>query len=419
MLRTISTYFIFALIILMTGCGSSNVTIPEGIWQGAIFRKDVSIPFLLDIKLSKNKQHYLVHVLNGSERLVMDSSYVENDSLHIPMTMFDAEIVAKVGSDKLEGVWKRYHEGREIGALPFQARYNVTYRFHEDELKPSTTTTTTFSSNEKWSTTFYSEDKADTTQAIGIFEQKGSVVTGTFLTTTGDYRYLAGYTNEDSLYLSAYDGSHLYLFRAKKKEDGSLEGDFHAGLNGFRTWKAHKDAQATLADATTLTYLKPGYETLDFSFPDMNGQMISTKDERFSNKVVVVQIMGSWCPNCMDETNFLAPWYKENKQRGVEIIGLTYEQSTDVKEVAPKIKKMIDRFDMEYPVVLAGSREKESAAKSLPALNHIMSFPTTIILDKQKKVRHIHTGFSGPGTGIYYEEFVDEFNRVIDQLLAE
>ena len=69
--------------------------------------------------------------------------------------------------------------------------------------------------------------------------------------------------------------------------------------------------------------------------------------------------------------------------------------------------------------MLAGSREKESAAKSLPALNHIMSFPTTIILDKQKKVRHIHTGFSGPGTGIYYEEFVDEFNRVIDQLLAE
>jgi peroxiredoxin len=211
----------------------------------------------------------------------------------------------------------------------------------------------------------------------------------------------------------------LYLFRAKKNEDGTLEGDFHAGLNGFRTWKAFKDPNVTLADASTLTFLKPGYESLDFSFPDVDGNVISSKDARFNNKVTVVQIMGSWCPNCMDETNFLAPWYIENKHRGIEMVGLTYEQSDDVKIAGPKMRKMIERFGIQYPVLLAGTREKESAAKSLPALNHIMSFPTTIILDKNRKVRHIHTGFSGPGTGHYYDEFVDEFNQVISKLLAE
>jgi len=121
----------------------------------------------------------------------------------------------------------------------------------------------------------------------------------------------------------------------------------------------------------------------------------------------------------MDETNFLAPWYKENRQRGIEIVGLTYEQSKDLAVSKPKMLKMVERFGIEYPIVLAGSREKESAAASLPALNHIMSFPTTIIVDKNKKVRHIHTGFNGPGTGHYYDEFVEEFNQLIDKLVAE
>lgn len=129
--------------------------------------------------------------------------------------------------------------------------------------------------------------------------------------------------------------------------------------------------------------------------------------------------MGSWCPNCMDETNFLAPWYKKNKERGVEIVGLAFEHSDDLAVSAPKLKRMISRFNIEYPVLLAGTNTNEATAKALPMLNKVMSYPTTIFIDKEGKVREIHTGFSGPGTGKYYDEFVTEFNQLMDKLISE
>ena len=121
----------------------------------------------------------------------------------------------------------------------------------------------------------------------------------------------------------------------------------------------------------------------------------------------------------MDETSFLSSWYKKNKGRGIEVIGLAFEKSADMTVSGPRIERMKDRFAIEYPVVLAGTNDKIEAAKALPALNRVVAFPTTIIVDKKGQVRHIHTGFSGPGTGVYYDQFVDEFNRTIEKLLAE
>ena len=121
----------------------------------------------------------------------------------------------------------------------------------------------------------------------------------------------------------------------------------------------------------------------------------------------------------MDETNFLSPWYKKNKSRGVEVVGLAYEKSADLKESAPKLQRMIDRFQIDYPIALAGTNNKAEASKTLPMLNRIIGFPTTILIDKRGNVRQIHTGFSGPGTGKYYDEFTDDFNRLVDKLIAE
>jgi thiol-disulfide isomerase/thioredoxin len=132
-----------------------------------------------------------------------------------------------------------------------------------------------------------------------------------------------------------------------------------------------------------------------------------------------VQIMGSWCPNCMDETNFLSPWYRKNRERGVEIIGLAYEKNPDFSVSAPKLKKMITRFGIEYNVLLAGQNDKAKASLTLPMLNRVLAFPTTIFIDRNGKVRKIHTGFSGPGTGEYYTQFVEEFEQFVDKLVAE
>ncbi|GAB4032523.1 TlpA family protein disulfide reductase [Spirosoma jeollabukense] len=415
-MKKVITYIIF---LAVTACsGQSSPTVKTGTYRAVLKTRGGELPFGLDIQPAPgDAKTYTVFALNGKERLPMDPATVQGDSLRIPMALFDSELMAKIDSNTLRGVWRRRRAAQQYQTLPFEAQYGVNYRFVPDEKTGSAATNLTGT----WATNFGSKTgKVDTVNAVGVFDQKGSHLTGTFLTPTGDYRYLDGNVVGDSLFLSCFDGSHVYLFKAKHDPaTKTLTGGQWAGVSGYESWVARFDPSAKLPDAATLTYLKPGAKTLNASFPEPNGKIVSLADPRFKNKVTIVQILGSWCPNCMDETNFLSPWYKRNKQRGVEILGLAFERSAEMTESGPKIERMKQRFNIDYPVVLAGTNDKAQASKALPDLNAIVAFPTTIVLDKKGQVRHIHTGFSGPGTGKYYDQYVDEFNRLIDKLVSE
>jgi thiol-disulfide isomerase/thioredoxin len=269
----------------------------------------------------------------------------------------------------------------------------------------------------KYSVDFIFE--ADTTPAIGIFKQVGDSVTGTFLTETGDYRYLQGNVSNGMLQLSTFDGNHAYIFTASKGQDGKIIGEFYSGKTHMEFWEGIRDDNAQLADPESLTFLKKGFEKIEFSFPDVNGKKIGLNDEKYKNKVVILQLFGTWCPNCMDETKFLVPWYKEHQQRGVEIIGLAYERKDDFNYASTRVKKMIEKFNVPYDFVIAGTNNKEKASETLPQLNKIVAFPTTIFIGKDGKVKKIHTGFAGPGTGIYYDQFVEHFNETVNELLGQ
>ena len=394
----------------LNACKTST-ELKTGIWRATIPTGGGELPFNFDIQ--KEGDAYSVLILNGEEKLKMDKAFIKDDSLHIPMEVFDAQIIAKIGNEKLTGYWKKMRSDLTFIQGNFTAEFGKNYRFSEKENK------ITASLSSKYKVLFRSEDKKDSTVSVGIFNTKGSKVTGTFLTTTGDYRYLAGDIVGDSIKLSCFDGTHLFLFKAKIEGDKLTNGEFWSSLNSLETWEGVKDDNAKLPDEKTLTFLKKGFKTLSFSFPNEAGDKISLTDSRYQGKVVVAQIMGSWCPNCMDESKFLAPWYAKNKQRGVEIIGLAYEKSTDPNFAFPKIKRLKERFGIDYEVLLAGTNDKAEASKTLPMLNHVLGFPTTIFIDKKGQVREIHTGFSGPGTGKYYDDFVRDFNKLVDKLLAE
>ena len=412
------------LLSLPSACSgqSSPATVTPGTYRATLKTHVGDLPFGLDIQPTAGKAGaYTVFALNGTERLPMDASTVQGDSIHIPMVMFESELVAKIDGNTLRGEWRRRRVSQPMQTLPFMAQLGKNYRFVPDEK----TSTTNLTGN--WATAFDSKTgRVDTTDAVGVFKQTGNHLTGTFLTPTGDYRYLDGNVVGDSLFMSCFDGgSHLYLFKAKHNPaTKTLTGGFWSGVSGYESWVAKLNPAAKLPDPSTLTYLKPGAKTLNASFPeptrgDGPGKTVSLADPRFKNKVTVVQIMGSWCPNCMDETNFLSPWYKRNKSRGVEVLGLSFERSPEMAVSGPKIERMKQRFNIDYPVLLAGTNDKAQASRALPDLNAVVAFPTTIFIDKKGQVRHIHTGFSGPGTGKYYEQYVDEFNRLVDKLLAE
>jgi thiol-disulfide isomerase/thioredoxin len=392
--------FLFLSLLFIVSC-KSKPELKAGLWRAEVPTLAGILPFHIQIENNK------AFAINADEKLAFDTLYFQNDSLHLKMELFDAEIIAKVEGETMKGIFRKKMANLENREGEFLAKWGQDFRFQNG--------VETDILGKKYSVTF--KDEKNTYEAVGIFEQKNNRIKGTFLTNTGDYRYLDGNVVGDSLKLTCFDGNHIFLFTAKISGDSLLGGTFCYSLKGIEKWSGVKNEGAALPDANSLTFLKPGFTTIDFSFPDETGKMVSIKDQRYKNKVTVVQILGSWCPNCMDETRFLVNFKKKNPS--VEIIGLAFEKSLEPTFVNPKIQKLKSRFGVTYPILLAGKNDKADASDKLPMLNKIISFPTTIIIDKKGIVRQIHTGFSGPGTGEYYLKFVEEFGRFMEKLERE
>ena len=401
--------FIVLIAIVLNACKNKNVQPENGIWRATLKTESgVEIPFNFDLQDSAGKK--VMYLINGDERLKTEEIVFQGDSLFVQMP-FEAEIRAQLGA-KLKGMWVKQLADKSV-SMEFSAEPNIDERFFqtgEEEVGKV---------GGRWTVAFVSRKTNDTTLAVGEFKQDGSKLTGTFLTATGDYRFLEGAVSENKLFLSTFDGSNAYLFTGHLENDSTIiDGKFYSGFSSITDWAAKRDEKAMLPDAYSLTSLKPGYSRLDFNFPNLEKKQVSSADERFKNKVVVVQFLGSWCPNCMDETAYLAPFYDKYKVKGVEVVALAYERTSDFDRSLKNLLKLKNRLDVNYEILITGFTNKE-VLKSMPSLNSFSAFPTTVVMDKKGKVRHILTGFNGPGTGIHYTKFKNDFEKTINALLAE
>lgn len=350
-----------------------------------------------------------IEIYNDNEVIEVDEISYRNDSVFIQTPVFESYIAAVFEGQNLKGDFINKTRNR---LSPFYATYNKDQRF-------SVVRTPEVNIAGLWETVF-SEGTKGEYQAKGNFKQQGEKVTGTFRTTTGDYRYLEGVIDGDSLKLSAFDGAHAFLFTAKVT-DSTIEGYFYSGNHWKEPFRAARNPFYELPDPEELTFLKEGHDQLEFTFPDENGKLVSLSDERFKNKVVLVMLMGTWCPNCLDGSKYYTKFYADNKDKEFEIVALAVE-FVKTKEMAfSNIKRLRDRVGMEYPILLAqyGTGSKTKLHEKLPMLNEILSYPTSIFIDKKGKVRKIYTGFNGPATGYKYNEFTTDFEDFVEMLLAE
>lgn len=398
--------------VVMEKAGSNADTgdpaFPYGYWRGTFqLRPDLEIPFNFEIKEAATGS--VVYFLNAGERFEGGRLKTSGDSLFILLDPFDNELAFHTEGHTLTGVLRK--QDQSGNPVPVKAAWAEIYRFAETGVPPAGDLSGTYD-------IIFKSDNGKEEKAVGLFHQEGAKLRATFLRITGDSRYLEGVVEGNRFYLSSFIGSSPAYYTGSFGPGGMLSGKV-IGIRGEQLFTGQSNEAAALPDPYALTYLKDGYTSLDFSFPDTVGSLVSLKDNKYKNKVVIVTITGTWCPNCIDEAGFLAPWYRENKDRGVEIISIHYERQTDpafVKKVMGRFRK---KFDIQYDQVFAGPADKQYVAGSLPALNTFLSFPTTIFVDKKGKVTKIHTGYSGPATGKYYEAFVKEFNAEIDQLLKQ
>jgi thiol-disulfide isomerase/thioredoxin len=385
---------------------TKNNTLKNGTYRAILEVQDnESLPFLFDVKSPTELQ-----IFNAEEVIEVDDVDYRNDSIFIKTAVFEGYIAAKFDGDNLNGSFIIESLDRVV---PFSATYTEDSRF-EIKWKSSQNVSGI------WETVFSKGIAGDEYIAKGIFKQEGDKVTGTFRTTTGDYRYLEGVIDGDIMKLSTFDGAHAFLFTAKVT-DSTMEGQFYSGNHWKEPFVAKRNETYELPSANELTFLKEGYDHIDFIFPNASDEMVSIRDDRFKNKVVIVQIMGTWCPNCLDETKYYAEFYKNNRDKDFEIVALAFEYSKTKEEAFSRIDDLQYKVGIDYPILLAqyGTSDKAKAQEKLPMLNNVLSYPTSIFIDKTGKVRKIHTGFNGPATGEKYVEFKTEFEEFVGALLAE
>jgi len=385
----------------------------EGTWKGSLLRKD-AVPIVFLFTLEKVQKWYEIKIKNGEELLQVPDIAITGDSMFFDMPFFESSFRIGIQNDgTMKGVMTKGTAASPV-IWPFYAIPNSKERF---EVLRSPV----FNISGRWSATFINS-AGKQRPAIAEFSQQGAHVTGSFLTPSGDYRYLEGIVSGDSLYLSAFDGSHVYLFTALiASKDEITNGVFYSGSSGKDLWEARFDPSALLPDMGNTPLIKDQDMAIDFRFPDLDSNLVALSDMRFRGKVVVLQLMGSWCPNCMDETRFLSEYHKANRNRGVEVIALAYEYSTDFQRSQKSIVRFKDRFAVEYPMLITGVRVNDSlrTEKTLPNITPVKVFPTTLYIGKDRRIRKIETGFNGPGTGIHYEAYKKEFEETVDALLRE
>jgi peroxiredoxin len=187
-------------------------------------------------------------------------------------------------------------------------------------------------------------------------------------------------------------------------------------LSAAREDAARAKEIGTPTDPARHTRMKDPQEPFRFSFPDLQGRLVASTDARFRGKVLLVNISGSWCPNCHDEAPFLAALYRKYQAKGLEVVTLSFEEADQLSNPT-RLRAFNEQYGIGYTVLLAG--EPEQLTEKVPQADNLNAFPTTFLIGRDGRVRVVHAGFPSPGSGAYYTKAEREITQEVEKLLAE
>jgi thiol-disulfide isomerase/thioredoxin len=402
---------------LTTGCSvspgrSSSSHLPRtGDWRAVLDTPGGELPF--GLRIERRGKLWAAEIRNGDESVRLPVIQVSGGRVLFDFAHYDSRIEATVDESgrELVGEWTKTRGPGTSDSVPFRASFG--------DPKPFSRAAGPRDARDafvgRWRVDFSGGDDP----AIGVFGPHGdAAVRGTFLTTVGDYRYLAGGVVGDELQLSTFDGGHAFLFRASVSDSGELRGNFWSGNWWHETWTATRDDKADLSDAFERTRWKDGVELSSLVFPDLDGVERSLADSQFAGRARIIQVFGSWCPNCHDSSELLRELHEEYGPRGLAILGIAFELTGDFERDARQVRRYVARHRLRYPVLLAGLAAKAEATRTLGALDRVRSYPTTIFLRADGSVRAVHSGFAGPATGSAHTALRQKFRALIEELLV-
>src|ERR1700730_6897674 len=382
----------------------------EGLWDAVILAGQAEIPFRFEITQTGDRIQGFF--FEGVQKIGSTSGSFTGEKLQLEYEFLNTTLVATFDGEKLEG---RYHANRKNGR-------EYAFRAHRF-LPPAADSSAAHQIAGNWEMQRVGAD-ANATKTSRLswklyLRQSGPEVSGSILRVDGDTGNLSGRWNGDTLILSHFAGERPVLFEAKLQADGTLDVTYNRQNKylAARTSEARAKGIPEPPDPTRYTSVKDPSEPFHFSFPDLDGKLISDADARFRGKVVILAIGGTWCPNCRDEAPFLTELYKDFHARGLEIVGLNFEASGDPVEDKPRVVSFVKEFGVTYPMLLAGAIE--DVQTKLPQLVNFGAYPTSIYLGRDGRVASVHAGFASAATGEEHVRLKSEVRKSIEQMLAQ
>lgn len=394
------TIYILSLLSFFS-CSKQELTM-NGNWRVSITLQDRELPVIISLK--QNDQLLSGHLVNSSEKIELSGKII-NNKFDIEIGSHYAKLSGGLSREGITGKWIRTNkENYAVAFSGVKSSMTELYKSYESE-------TNLLDISGKWKINL-----SETKLGLGLFKQTGSRVQGSILTNTGDYRFLDGFIKNDKVLLTGFDGVFALVIEmviSNKK----IFAQMYSGKSSHSTFSGIKDETFELMDPnqiTKTTHSKP----IKLVVTDISGAVIDINKGEYKNKAKVIQLFGSWCPNCVDETHFFRRWQSENIQKSnqLKFIALAFESTQTKSQAIKNLRKAKAKLKVSYPFVLADFNQSKSISDYLP-IEKVLAYPTTIFVNKKNQIIKIHTGFAGQATGSYFSSFESDFNKTVQDLL--
>ena len=395
--------------LLIAGCQQQPPP-QKSLWKGTMTLADQKqLPFLLSLDLTPPAPTGFF--LNGAEQTPIPEIWQHGDSLTFVFSEYGAEMRAIWKKGSLSGKFSRFR--KDTTSNTFEAS-PVTGKGEAVKTKPAAEMPLVG----KFQAYMKNKEGIDS-GSVATFWARGDSVFGTFIAADGDLGLMAGTQSGNSVTLgrfSGWQGQMMELTRTENKWSGVL---YYRMPPAVSFTLEPRSGAASEVPNSKKTALKDTRKPFAFSGVTVMGDTITNLDKRYKGKVVVIDIMGTWCHNCMDATPVLQKLYADFSSQGLEVVGLSFELTGDLASARKNLLLYEERYGISFPVLFSGSLDNANVESRVRSqLNNFFAYPTTIFVGRDGVVRAIHEGFKGPGTGEEYQSEVNHYYETVKSLLA-
>ena len=393
----------------------------DGRWAATVVQNGVTIPFRLDI--SGEDKNLIGTLYNGQDKEYTTSASFNDGKLELAFDHYLTYLTATLKDGELDGglgitlrvrgtsTEEQQPENRVRGNSPFHAKRYVAPTAAESANVPSI--------DGVWEIP-HESPKGEKAWRL-IIQQKGADITATILRVDGDTGALTGGWQDGKFVASHFDGARPGLFEITPQADGTLHvvsgGSNRDGvLIAYRPEVARAKGLPEPSNYQTYTTVRDPNEIFTYKFADTHGKVLSNEDPKFKGKVVLAIVTGTWCPNCHDEAQYLVELYAKYHSQGLEIVALDFEEP-DQQQSLKRVNAFIKQYKVPYTYLIAG--DPSEMWDKVPQAVNLTTWPATLFVGRDGRVKATHAGFASPASGVYYTQLKDEFTSNIERLLKE